>query len=241
MKNAILFCGFAVVLLPNVTLAAHVDVRAYLQDGAIAVGASELVGSTVIPLSDDQRVFGAELGEHDPGQPFMTEDPGFLSEDGAFPGGSGQWLGFNVLAGLAFWNGSGFSGVPSSETLQLTVGSQSVIVAGGAVSGFDFAQIGPSGGLHQHMTFELLGSDGNPIPGDGVEPSPGVYLLELELTTTIGSVASSAPIWIVFNNGDSEENHEAAVAWAERNLVPEPTSALLLPAGAILRRRLRSR
>lgn len=241
MKNAFTSSVLAVGLLSNVTLAAHVDIRAYVQNGAIAFGSSELVGSTVMPLSDDQRAFGAEFGEDDPAQPFMTEEPGFLSEDGAFPGGSGQWLGFNARAGAAFWNGAGFVGVPASESLQITVGSQSVNVANGPAGGFNFAQIGVGGGLHQHMTFELLGADGNPIPGDGIEPSLGIYLLELELTTTMGNVASSAPMWVVFNNGDSEENHEAAVAWAERNLVPEPTGVLLLAAGTMLRRRRRPR
>ncbi|HPD29695.1 MAG TPA: hypothetical protein PLL20_06850 [Phycisphaerae bacterium] len=241
MKNVFISSVLIVVLLGNVTLAAHVDVRAYVQNGAIAVGSSELVGSTVVPLSDRERVFGAEFGEDDPAQPFMTEDPGFLSEDGAFPGGSGHWLGFNALSGLAFWNGSGFAGVPAFESLQITVGSQSVNVANDPAGGFNFAQIGAGGGLHQHMTFELLGSDGNPIPGDGVEPSPGIYLLELELTTTMSDVVSSAPIWIVFNNGDSEANHEAAAAWVENNLVPEPLSALLLVAGALPCRRRRGR
>jgi hypothetical protein len=241
MKNVCIAIVVVVAVFSKIALAAHVDVRAYVQNARIAVGSSELVGSTVVPLSDEQRVFGTELGEDDPGQPFMTEDPGFLSEDGAFPDGSGQWLGFNARAGLAVWNGSGLSGTPASESLQITVGSQSVNVAGGAVPGFNVAQIDAGAGLHQHITFELLGADGNPIPGDGVEQTTGVYLVELELTTTMSGVASSAPIWFVYNNGDTEENHDAAIEWVESNLVPEPVSALLLSAGAILMFRRRSR
>jgi hypothetical protein len=242
MKNVCITVVVVVAVFSKIASAEHVDVRAYVQNARIAVGSSELVGSTVVPLSDEQRVFGTELGEDDPGQPFMTEDPGFLSEDGAFPGGSGQWLGFNARAGLAVWNGSGFAGTPASESLQITVGSQSVNVAGGAVPGFNFAQIDSGGGLHQHMTFELLGADGNPIPGDGVEPTTGVYMLELELTTTMSGIAASLPVWMVYNNGDTEENHDAAIEWVESNLVPEPVSALMLSAGAILvfRRRPRS-
>lgn len=241
MKKASVAIMAVVAVFSGIASAEHVDVRAYIRDAGVAVGSSELVGSTVVPLADDLRVFGVELGEHDPGQPFMTDHPGFLSEANALPGGSGQWLGFNARSALAFWSGSGFAAVPASESLQISVGSQSVNVGGSAASGFNFAQIAPDGGLHQHMTFELLGSDGNPIPGDGVEPTVGVYLLELELTTTMSGIASSLPFWIVFNNGDTEEAHDAAITWVETNLVPEPVCALLFPAGALLMLRRRPR
>lgn len=225
---------WGILLAMTVTaFAEHVDIRPYVSGGSIVTGTSELVGATVTPLSDHQRVFGAEFGEDDPGQPFMTEDPGFLSEDGAFPGGAGRFVGFNTLAGLTYWTGSGFAGVPASESLHITKGSQSLVLGTAPAAGFNFAVIDAGNGLHEHLTFELLGSDGNPVPGDGIEPTPGVYLLEMNLTTTMPGVGDSLPFWIAFNSGgeDFEEQHDAAIDWVQTNLVPEPVTGMLLAMG----------
>lgn len=225
-----------VCLFSDVTMAhgnGHIDIRPYIVSGQIATGTAELQGNVVVPLSDDRRVFGSELGEDDPAQPFFTEDPGFLSEDGAFPGGTGHFVGFDATAGLGYWTGSGFGPAPSLESLQITHGSQSVNVGADPTAGFYFGQISLLGGLHSHLSFELYGADSNPIPGDGVEPSPGIYLLEMRLKTTMSGVADSLPLWIVFNNGDLEMNHELALEWVEANLVPEPGSGLLMMSAAL--------
>lgn len=217
----------------------HVDVRPYLSGGQIRIGAAELDGAEVEPISDDHRVFGSELGEE---QPLFSDHPGFLAEPGAFPGGAGQWLAFDATAGLGFWNGAGFGAAPAGESLTILLGSQEVNVSTGPVAGFPFALIDLAGGIHQHVEFYLLGSDGNPDPDDGIAPTLGIYLLELSLRTTIEGVAASDPFWIVFNNGDTEENHELAVEWAEEHLVPEPAVGLMT-AGlgmSLLRRRRRS-
>lgn len=220
----------------------HLDVRPYVSGGKIVTGAAELDGAIVDPVSDLERVFGVEFGEDDPGQPFFTEDPGFLSEPGAFPGGEGAFVGFNATAGLSYWTGSGFGAVPASETLQITFGSQSVNVATAPVAGFDFAVIDGDEALHEHLDHELYGSDGNAVPAstDGIEATAGIYLLELELTTTMTGVSESDPFWIVFNAGGAEVDHEAAIEWVEINLVPEPASALFVALGglfALMRRR----
>ncbi len=223
--------------------AQHADIRPYIAGGRIVTGTAELDGGIVVPISNHARVFGSEFGEDDPGQPFLAEDPGFLSEDGAFPGGSGHFVGFNALAGLRLWTGSGFGPVPDFETLQVTRGSQSINVGAAPTAGFNFAVIDTHGGLHDHMAYELYGADGNPVPGDGVEPTAGIFLLELELTTTMPGVGASLPLWIVFNSGgeDFEEHHEAAVQWVETHLVPEPMTGLLLALGAGLALRRKRR
>lgn len=217
------------------TFSAHVDIRPYVVDGRITIGAAQLLGSTVVPVADHQQVFRAELGEDDLSQPFMTEDPGFLAETGAFPDGAGKFIGWAALHGLKYWNGAGFGALPAGESLQITKGSQSANVMAGPVTGFSFGTIRDDGGLHEHMTFELLGSDGNPIPGDGVEPAAGIYLLTLQLTTAMDGIAPSDPIWLVFNNRGTEAEHELAAEWVQRHLVPEPASLVsLLLAGAVL-------
>ncbi len=223
-----------ILMATGLLQAAHVDIRPYVSSGRIVTGTSELDGSAVVPLSDRARVFGAEFGEDDPAQPFFTEDPGFLSEPGAFPGGAGEFVGFDVPTGLQYWTGAGFGALPAGESLRITKGSQTVNVGASAAGGFYFSTIGADEGLHGHFMFELLGSDGNPIPGDGVEPTPGIWLLDMTLNTSMGGVGPSDPFWIVFNSGGEsfEEDHEAAVAWVEGHLVPEPTSALLLVIAA---------
>ncbi len=71
-----------ILFLPLEVPAAHVDIRPYVSGGRIITGTSELNGAIVDPISDLARVFGAEFGEHDPLQPFFTDQPGFLSEAG---------------------------------------------------------------------------------------------------------------------------------------------------------------
>jgi len=205
------------------------------------IGTAQLLGGQVVPTADHHRVFGAELGADDPDQPFMTEDPGFLAEPGAFPEGAGEFVGFTLLDGLKGWTGAGFGTVPAGESLQISRGSQSVTVADGPVSGYFFAIIDPDGGLHQHLTFELLGADGNPIPNDGVQPTAGIYLLTVQLHTSLQGVSPSEPFWIVLNNGDAEENHDLALDWAARHLAPEPANALAVGAALCLVCRPRGR
>lgn len=219
----------AVLAVTSMLPAQHVDIRPYVSGGRIVTGSAELVGGTVTPVADSQRVFGAELGEV---QPFFGDEPGFLSEPGAFAGGAGEFIGFDVTAGLQYWTGSGFAAAPVGETLNITKGSFDVTIGTDSTAGFRFAQIEPDGGLHEHLEFGLLGSGG--------DPAAGIYLLELSLNTTMSGVAASDPLWIVFNNGDTEENHGAAEAWVETNLVPEPGTALSLGCGlglCVLRRR----
>ncbi len=230
-----------ILFLPLEVPAAHVDIRPYVSGGRIITGTSELNGAIVDPISDLARVFGAEFGEHDPLQPFFTDQPGFLSEAGAFPGGMGALVGFNVPTGLRYWTGSEFGSIPSGESLQISKGSQTLNVGAAATGGFYFGTLAADEGLHTHLAFELLGSDGNPVPDDGVEPTPGIWLLELTLHTNLAGVGPSDPFWILFNSGgaDFEESHEAAIAWVEGNLVPEPASGLLLAIAcvAFIRRR----
>ena len=234
MKHWMILMLVASLFLGAAAQAQHVDVRPYLNDGKIVIGTAELRGATVVPLSDHQRVFGADFGEADPSQPFFGDDPGFMAESAAFPGGAGAFLGFDVLSGLQYWTGSGFAQAPSGELLMVAKGSQSLTVGNAGTSGFYFTAIGANEGFHEHLEWQLGGPDGDPPPGNGVAPTTGVYLLELQVKTTMPGVANSAPFWIVFNSGD-ETAHGAALDWAQANYAPEPASmALFVAAGLIV-------
>jgi hypothetical protein len=52
---------------------------------------------------------------------------------------------------------------------------------------------------------------------------------------------TSASFWVVFNLGMSEEEHGAAIAWAEANLVPAPSACVLLILAGRFGRRCRHR
>ena len=238
-KLAIVFISLSV----TASAQAHVDAMPYVSNNRLFTGSASFEEPDITtPVSYDQRVFGAEFGEDDVSQPFFTEDPGFLAPTGALPGGAGKKLGFNVLDGLKYWDGTGavnFGAVPSGESMYISLGSQHTQVSTSPVPGFGFT-IGANEGLHDHLDWLLFGSDNNPIPGDGIEPATGVYLLQMELWTTIPGVASSDPIWFVYNNHVSEDVHDAAVDWVTATYTPEPASCLMFLVGgsiALVRRR----
>jgi hypothetical protein len=187
-----------------------------------------LVDEAFRGLSPVERVFGADLGSIEFG-PFGVDDPGYFTDSLA----EGAVVGFNILSPLKKWNGAGFdAGIP--ETLQVgyfvgTPGEITRFTGAGFVSGFDFATVS-GGGFDEHLSYILF--------GDGGDPSDGVYLLELELTSD--SYGPSDPFWIVFNLGLDEEDHDAAIDWVEDNLVPAPGAAgalALLGVAAVRRRR----
>ncbi len=181
-------------------------------------------GEFVLP---GQRVFGGEMLISDG----VSDEPGFYAQAGALD--AGELIGFNVRKALRVWTGTDFSAI-ASETMRIEnpagtafvdtplTDPSSPIAAGW---GFTFPA---SGDLDDHPIYYINGRTG-----------PGIYLLELELTTTQGGIINSPSFWIVFNDGGDEIQHDAAIDWTEENLVPTPGTACLLGIGGmtILRRR----
>lgn len=153
-----------------------------------------------------RRVFESEFGAFD-----FTDEPGFDSEAGAFPGSS--LIGFNIRAGLRFWNGAAFpadaSGIAAERLRIRKSGFGDVLTptTDTITPGFG-VDVSAGGEFHQHLGFTLQAPNG-----------AGIYLLELELWSSVSSITVSEPFWIVFNNDMPEADHEAAVAWALDNLV----------------------
>jgi hypothetical protein len=212
--------------------AQHLDISPGTAAGRIVTGGYDDAGSSFVP---DVRVFGYDFGE-DPLDPYFAEDPGFRSlahaQGGTYP--AGATLAFDIVSDLQFWTGTGFAGVPTGESLHLERGTFSVDVGTGETLPKTGLLIGTSdanGVVHEHLSAFLYGSDGNAVAGDGIEAAPGIYLLSLILRTDAAGVAESDPIWVVYNNGLSEEVHDEAIGWVEENLVPEPATALMLLLG----------
>jgi len=183
------------------------DVLLTIENSAIVTG---LIDEDSMTIESPVFVYAAEFG--DGGSPTQTSNPGFDSEAGTFPIGSR--VGWNALDGIKVWNGSTFIDAPGERiTISFTAALQ-VIVADAPVSGFDLA-VQPDGAWHRHLTFSISRSDAQP-------PTTGVYLLELEMYCTDSGIDASQPYWIVFNFGDDEMNHDAAIDWVNDHLAPQP-------------------
>jgi hypothetical protein len=176
-----------------------------------------------------ERVFEGELALV--GGLVTGDEPGFFGEDGTL---SGFHLGFNVLAAARAWdsanqNFSTISPLPVTMSAPL-VGSittppsdppsplagPSILVPGGE---FDF-----------HYDYTLNGA------------APGIYLLQLQITTDKPGIAPSLPYWVSLNYGLSPQQHGASIDWVRENLVPAPAALPLLSITAVaIRRRPRRR
>lgn len=204
----------------------HGDIGILVENGRLIVGLlKEHDGHEHLDTS--VKVFESEMDELEVGpfRFFTSTNPGFDFEDGILPGGS--LFGFNILQPLKFWTGSGF--LPASGETMTIVHSGSgmeATTADGPVSGFKLA-VDDEGGFHGHFTFFL-----NPASGQG-KPVPGIYLLHLYLYSDALGEGMGDAFAIVFNWDSSEESHEAAIDYANANVVPEPSSMIALAAGAL--------
>lgn len=185
-------------------------------------------GGTLAGAIDRERVFGSEFGEA--GIPNFADEPGFYT-DVLTPGTS---IGFNILDAVRIWNGSDFSQVsPTTITVSedsSVPGTMEVTSGAGFVAGFEFIEADANGFFDDHPDFLL-----DAPAGQGL----GIYLLALELTSDAAN--DSRPFWIVFNNGQDEEDHDAAIEWVVANLVPAPGAAAgLLGALCVFSRRRRA-
>ena len=123
----------------------------------------------------------------------------------------GLSLTMNLLQGLSAWNGTDF--VTSTYSLGASYGGQDAFTTSGG--SFSFLV---SSALDLHPAYTLYGAT---------------------FTFSAAGYETSAPLWAVLNLGMSEEDHGAAVAWAETNLVPAPAAFAMFALGGLLRRRQR--
>lgn len=228
----------------NVALAQeheHYDLSPHLVGGALQVGGLDHDGNAVPP---PVSVFGYEFGE-EPLDPFNPSDPGVnqLAGVGDLPPGAA--LRYNILGSLIYWDGASEAnwGLPPGATyLDLAMGTTTRTLTGtsGPQTGSLIQSVAANGSVHKHFVSSLFASPGSSnVPGDVgfVAPPDGIYAFQVELTLTPtgGATLTSDPVWIVFNNGLTEEQHEQAM----HSLVPEPTMLSLLGLPALLMRRRR--
>jgi len=153
------------------------------------------------------RVFGAEFGE----APNFTNDPGMDSHAGAFPPNS--QIGFTIRKALRAWDGAEFSDLPT-ERIAVKFGPLGPVLTpltDVPVVGFSMS-VNSGGQFHHHPGYTLQS------PADD-----GIYLYEVEVWSTVSSIAASPPFWIVFNQNMPVSDLEAAIDWANENLVGCPS------------------
>jgi len=193
----------------------HSDIWAYQVDGTLVTGGWDHETGNVVNPS--QRVFEGELGE-DPSFPFSGDEPGIGSNL------VGLTLTMNLSPDLGIWNGAGYD-LPFSSMGMLTVSYGGQSASTGSGGSFSFLV---TSGLDLHPEFTLSG------PGSA-DPVNGIYLAMFTLSSA--GLNTSDAFWVVFNLGSSEEEHEAAVEWAETYLVPAPGAIALLGMAGLMRRR----
>ncbi len=187
-------------------MAQHSDVLLAVQDNRLIT----LNDDTLLPA----RVFASALGEL--GIPGYTDDPGYASSTLS----PGEIVGFNITRSLLLWDGAEFIAPPLNERLEVSFSSLTATADGdsGWQEGFNFAQAGPSGGLHTHLTFYVKHPDFNPGNPFNNPISSGAYVLFLEQTSDMH--AASDEYAIVFNNGLTQEQFDQALAEVENLLAP---------------------
>lgn len=179
-----------------------------------------LINDEVDPpvIAFGQRVFESELGDI---APRFSDEPGFDSPAGTFSFPSN--IRFSILDSLRIWNGVNFDTIPT-ERMSVEFGPLGPIRTPDSpaiVDGFDLA-VAADGSWHRHLEYTL------DAPG-----TTGIYLLQLQLSSSDPLIRASEPFYLVFNQNDLEVNHAAAVAFVESEIVPEPATAWLAGIGLV--------
>lgn len=222
----------------------HFDIAPYLVNGQLLTGGLDHAGNSEPPSIS---VYGFEFGE-DLADPFNPSDPGINQAAGVGNLPAGASLRYDILSSLLYWDGTGSEvnwTTPTGDTLiQLYMGTSIRTLDGdsGEQVGALIQSVVSDGSLHKHFTTSLYEAPGTSnVPGDAsfVAPADGIYAFSIDLTLTSGSNSyTTDPIWLVFNNGVSEDAHGLAIA----SLVPEPGSMGLLGLAGLglMHRRRRS-
>ncbi len=149
----------------------------------------------------NRQVYAAELGEIIPNE---VDEPGFDNLAGTFS--SGSKIRFSILDSLREWNGTDFETL-AEETISMSFGSSlgpvTTPAQPGLVTGFELPT-SRDGAWHRHYDFVL-----------SAPASTGIYLLQLELSSSDDLVGATDPFFIVFNQNDTQLNHGAAIEYAE--------------------------
>ncbi|MFT3785665.1 MAG: PEP-CTERM sorting domain-containing protein [Tepidisphaeraceae bacterium] len=224
---------------------AHFDFTPRVEAGKVVTGGHDDEAGVDV---DVLRVGGYDFGET-PGDPYNIGDPGFNTM-GASSFGAGTQLRLQALPVdgkyIRYWDGSGtpnFGPAPSGVTVGLagspsrfvTFADSSATYTPSSTTNLLVGSFASNGALHVHLTSSIF-KDGLQV--DGSVPS-GAYLISFELANLTSSngatgVSASEPLLVIYNNGLTEEQHDAAIDFAQASYVPEPATLCGLTMGGLL-------
>lgn len=164
----------------------------------------------------NSHLFETDFGDISGGL-YATDKPGVdvNVEKGAFT--PGNWLRFQPVGQLLFWNGSDWRPVvPNGERVEIKDAQENAIsfrIDGVSEHAGVIGQIDSEGGLHAHLDFSILDVS-NALGG-----SSGAYRIQLKLfeskpNSDISVSIAPSPIAIVLNRGLQQEHFEQAVSAA---------------------------
>lgn len=199
-------------------------------DFILAVRDSQIVTGVVNPDTGDviypSRIKSAMLGAE--GFPNFTNDPGFNAELGQLV--PGMTIGFSILRAPRVWDDVTMDfDTTASEQITVRAAAQDIDAPSSdtVLEGIVFGQASntPSATFHHHMQYLLNGA----LP----PMVQGVWMLELELWTESSGIDASDPLYLVFAQGDGEDQLDDAIAWIEDNLIGSACLADLTGDGVL--------
>ncbi len=177
----------------TVTTGAFPQIRTNVQvPGSVAAHSRVFVGT-----------FGLVGGE------VFTDDPGFDSLPGTFPAGSS--VTFGIMGALRYWEDGRLDRIPE-ERLDISfgpLGPVSTPTSDVRVMGFALP-VGTNGQWHRHLEYILASP-----------ATPGVYALQLRLSSSSPSIGASKTFWFVFGRSADATQVDAAARFVEENLLCE--------------------
>ncbi len=168
------------------------------------------------------------------GGAYVTDDPGFDADTAKGAFGAGNWLQFQGLATLKFWDGDSWNAtVPNGEHVEIKDALENVTTFSTTGVSNPFGVIGQldaGGDLHEHLDFSIKNTS-NVLGG-----SVGAYWISLNLleTSPESTIALNTPSEvanIVFNRGLNAAAYEAAVAGV--SAVPVPAALWMFGSGML--------
>lgn len=184
--------------------------------------AQDLHGGDIQPWKIGAEIFlNSDLFEPDFGDIggglYTTDEPGFNVNiaKGAFT--PGNWLRFQPVGQLQFWNGTEWSTTaPNGERIEITDALGNAVsyrTDGVSNTPAVIGEIGSDGGLHEHVEMSIFDAS-NALGG-----SAGAYRIQLKLfeskaNSDISVSIATSPITIVFNRGLEHDKFELAVSAA---------------------------
>lgn len=182
-------------------------------------------GST---LNLNKYVFEADFGDLGGGL-FATDDPGYDVDIAKGPLTVGNWLRFQPVGTLKYWNGSAWiASVPKGERIEIKDALDNTITytASGVNGGLGvIGAADNAGGVHDHIDMSIKDASGE------LGGTVGAYLIELNVyesapNSEAQTATPIAPIKIAFNRGLDHAVFDLAVAALENALFDDKTGSL---------------